>query len=250
MYPASNLRMVEHRARKYLLDDPDSALIELRRFVESNILSIGRAGILGGLVRELARIGRVGFRSDVDLVIDAPASDVAEVARFLGAEPNRFGGFCFRHPLWKVDFWALETTWAIKQGLVAVSELDDVTQCTFFDCDSIFFDLNSNRVSASTHYLARLRSKILEINLLPNPSPEGNLVRAVRRLLYWDFLPGPKLKAFIIEHLDRKQLARLIETEHKLYNRSAAEYFGTVELLLEALFTRRRKGLRTAVPEF
>lgn len=250
MHPASNLNEVELRAKKYLLEDPEPALGELRTFVEANILSVGKAGILGGLIRELARVGRVGFRSDVDLVIDAPATDVRKLAKSLDAARNRFGGFSHRHKLWKIDFWALETTWALKQELVTISKLSDVTKCTFFNCDAIFLDLVTFRVHADRQYISQLRSKILEINLLPNPSPEGNLVRAVRRLLYWDYLPGPELKHFIIERLDREQLRRLIETEYRLYGRSAAEYFGTVDRLLDALFTRNRRGLKTAVPEF
>jgi hypothetical protein len=44
-------------------------------------------------VRDLARVGKQGFRSDVDLVIGAPVADVQALAARLSARPNRFGGY-------------------------------------------------------------------------------------------------------------------------------------------------------------
>jgi len=250
VFAASNLKVVERRAQKYLFDDAEPALLELRRFLADNILNVGRAGILGGLIRELARIGKVGFRSDVDLVIDAPKAHVSELAARLGAKRNRFGGYSFRHPLWKFDFWSLETTWALRRGHITVGNLDEVTRCTFFDCDAVFFDLVSKRVSANDDYLARLRSKVLEINLLPNPSPDGNLVRAVRRLVYWDFLPGPVLREFLEEQINERRLEKVIRVEQGLYGRSVAEYFGTAKKLKDALLNGRYEGARSSVPEY
>ena len=175
-----------------------------------------RVAIVGGLVRDFAREGRSEFRSDVDLVIDAPAEDVAQLAKRLRATPNRFGGYGSKEGLWKIDFWALETTWARRH--VPLERLEDIVFCTFFDCDAVAYNLWDRKLICADGYLERLAQKVLDINLRPNPSPMGNLIRAIRRLVLWQVLPGPKLKKFIQQHLDDDALRLVQKTERKLFS--------------------------------
>ena len=86
----------------------------LRSFLERELRPLGDAAVMGGLVRDFARGGREAFASDVDIVIDARAGAVSDLAGRLSAQANRFGGFGCRVGPWRVDFWALETTWAVR----------------------------------------------------------------------------------------------------------------------------------------
>ena len=82
-------------------------------------------------------------------------------------------------------FWALETTWAARHAGVSVTRLEDVIRCTFFDWDAVAYDLRARRLICSRDYLGRIRQGTLDINLRPTPSPEGNLLRWIRRLVVW-----------------------------------------------------------------
>jgi len=223
---------------RYIWQDNSLAQVGLRDFLRQSILPLGQAFIFGGMNREIARKGKDNFNSDVDVVVDASAAVVFELASTLSATPNKFGGYGYRHPRWKIDFWALESTWAAKTGHVELKSARDLLRCTFFDCDAILYDLQNSKVQALDGYLDKLRERILDINLRPNPSPKGNLVRAVRRLLYWGFQPGPALRQFISEHLDQATFLEIIDTERKVYGNSAAELFADAEYLREALFSR------------
>ena len=190
-------------------------MVFLRRVLEDRFTTFNRIAVIGGLVRDFAREGRAAFRSDVDLVIDAPADRVAALAAELGATSNRFGGFGCKQGPWKIDFWALETTWARRH--VSVQSLEDIVACTFFDWDAIAYDLKGRRLICADNYLGRIRKRTLDINLLPNPSPMGNLVRAVRRLVLWKLQAGPSLQGFISEHLDEGALRFIHEKEAELF---------------------------------
>lgn len=211
-------------------------VVRLRQLLREHFLPFERVAIVGGLVRDFARYGKRGFHSDVDLVIHAPRESVAALARQLDAQPNRFGGYGYHHPLWKIDFWALETTWAVTSGNASASSLADMTTCTFFDCDAILYDLKKREILADSAYFDRLNSNKIEISLRPNPSIDGNLLRAVRRLLCWSANPGDRLADFISEHLTDDALARISATEARLYANRVLHDFDDAETLKAHIF--------------
>jgi hypothetical protein len=206
---------LKRRLDRYFWANETGEMVFLRRVLEDRFTTFNRIAVIGGLVRDFAREGRAGFRSDVDLVIDAPADRVAALAAELGATSNRFGGFGCKQGPWKIDFWALETTWARRH--VSVQSLEDIIACTFFDWDAIAYDLKGRRLICADNYLGRIRKRTLDINLLPNPSPMGNLMRAVRRLVLWKLQAGPSLQGFISEHLDEAALRFIHEKEAELF---------------------------------
>jgi len=215
MPTAPNKHALKQRLDRYFWANSTGEMAFLRRVLDEHFASFDRIAVIGGLVRDFAHEGRSGFHSDLDLVIDAPQERVAELAVMLNATSNRFGGFgCGQGP-WKIDFWALETTWARRH--VQVESLDDIISCTFFDWDAIAYDLKGRRLICSQDYLSRVRRKTLDINLLPNPSPLGNLVRAVRRLMIWKVQAGPTLREFIKEKLDEPALRFIQAKEVELY---------------------------------
>ena len=212
MPTAPNYSALTRRLDRFFWANKTTEMEHLQSTLALHFHAFERVAVVGGLVRDFAREGRSKFRSDVDLVIDAPAESVARLAKRLRATPNRFGGYGCKEGPWKIDFWALETTWGRQH--VPVQKLEDVVSCTFFDWDAIAYDLWEQKLIFADGYLERIRQRTLDINLRPNPSPMGNLVRAIRRLIMWEVRPGPDLKEFIYEQLDDDAL-RLVQTKEK-----------------------------------
>jgi hypothetical protein len=204
---------VERRLDAYIRDASSPPSVCLERILSSFTDRFDRVAIIGGMVRDFARVGAPGFHSDVDLVIDAPLAEVLAFAGTLGARANAFGGYSAASEGWEVDFWALETTWAAREGHVSIRELRDVIRSTFFDHDAIMYDLRSRRIICDGDYIPRQHLNTLEINLLPNPSVNGSLYRSARRLLGWELSAGPKLAAFIERNLDEAAFEHMVATE-------------------------------------
>lgn len=235
---APNQAALKRRIDRYLWANRSGEMEALQSALESNFRKFERVAVIGGLVRDFAREGRVGFRSDVDLVIDGPIEKVALLAERLNATPNRFGGYGYKSGPWKIDFWALETTWARKH--VPMQKIEDVVHGTFFDWDSIAYDLWERKIICPDDYLERLRAKLLDINLKPNPSPMGNLVRAIRRLMLWQASPGEKLRHFIDEHLDESALLYVQEKENELFSYCISSHWKSADEAKTLLFQEKR----------
>lgn len=235
MTPAETLPKLKRRIDDYLWREDGLPMQRLREVLEAKFQPLGPVAIIGGLVRDIARKGKVGFRSDIDLVIDAEPACVAAVAAKLGATPNRFGGFASVHPHWKVDFWSLPNTWASAVGLVRTDTLADVVHTTFFDCDAICYEVQNRKIHALPGYLDRLAARTIDVNLLPNPSIDGNLLRAARRVLLWRFRPGPGLRAFIERELNEESFDRIVATEQIIYPNGVVGTFSGPRQLADAL---------------
>lgn len=232
---APNNLALKRRLDRYFWANETGEMVFLRQVFEESFFAFDRIAVIGGLVRDFAHEGRVGFRSDLDLVIDAGADRVEALAANLSATSNRFGGFSCKQGPWKIDFWALETTWARRH--VPVERLEDIITCTFFDWDAIAYDLKARNLICADNYLNRIRKKILDINLLPNPSPMGNLVRTVRRLTLWKVQAGPLLQRFINEHLDDAALHFVQAKEIELYGSPISTRWSTANEARTALLT-------------
>jgi hypothetical protein len=242
MQIAPNNLALKRRLDRYFWANDTGEMVFLRQVLQDRFTAFDRIAVIGGLVRDFAHEGRDGFRSDLDLVIDAPADRVATLAAELDATSNRFGGFGCKHGPWKIDFWALETTWARRH--VPVQKLEDIIACTFFDWDAVAYDLKGRRLICADNYLGRIRKRTLDINLLPNPSPMGNLVRAVRRLVLWKVKAGPLLQRFINEHLDEAALRFIHAKEAELYAFPVSTRWNTADEARAALVwdARGRNG--------
>ena len=238
---APNIYALKRRLDRYFWANGTPEMELLRRILDDNFATFDRIAVIGGLVRDFAYEGRSAFRSDLDLVIDAPRGEVQHLASKLNAAPNRFGGFGCKQGHWKIDFWSLETTWARKH--LPVEKLEDIITCTFFDWDAIAYNLKTKKVICADNYLERISKKTLDINLLPNPSPMGNLVRAVRRLVVWNLRAGPQLKKFIKLHLDEKALRFIQLKEAELYSYPVStRWNNAVEAKRALLFDESRFG--------
>lgn len=235
---APSKEALKRRLDRYFWANRTGEMEFLRNVLHANFIGFERVAVIGGLVRDFAYGGRKSFRSDLDLVIDAPKESVAELAYSLHATPNRFGGFGCKQGPWKIDFWALETTWARRH--VPLHSLNDIVSSTFFDWDAVAYDLKGRKLICSEDYLVRIKSKTLDVNLLPNPSPLGNLVRAVRRLMIWRVQAGPLLREFIEQHLDDEALRFIQVKELELYPMAVSTRWATAFEAKEMLFRGSR----------
>lgn len=235
MTAADTLPKLKRRIDDYLWREDGLPIQRLREILATKFEPLGPVAIIGGLVRDIARKGKVGFRSDIDLVIDAEPARVAALAAELDATPNRFGGYASVYPHWKVDFWSLPNTWASAVGLVRTDTLAALVDTTFFDCDAICYEVQKRKVHALPGYLERLVGRTIDVNLLPNPSIDGNLLRAARRILLWQFRPGPGLRAFIERELNEESFDRIVATEQTIYPNDVLGTFSGPRRLADAL---------------
>ena len=231
---APNQSALKRRIDRYLWSNDSSETAILNSALSRHFRYFDRVAIIGGLVRDFAREGRSGFHSDVDLVINGPAEEVSRLAAKLNAVPNRFGGFGYRDGPWKIDFWALENSWARRH--VEIFSFNDLLSATFFDWDAVAYDLWDRKLICPKDYLSRIGQRTLEINLRENPSPMGNLVRAVRRLVLWAVEPGPRLKDFIEEYLDDSSLRFIQAKELELFSEQVSCRWSTAREAKEFLF--------------
>lgn len=231
MARARSLRDLTRRMRDFVERDRSRRAATLSLTLREQFLHFDRVGIVGGMVRDFARESAAHFRSDVDLVIEAPATDVDRLAGRLGAQPNRFGGYGWSSGGWKIDFWALDTTWAAQQGHVSVSSLNDVTKCVFFDWDAVVYDLKVRKVICAPDYLDRIAQQRLDLTLPPTPSVEGNLLRALRRIIIWDVAPGTALRDFVHRHLTDERFAVIAASERRLYSRRVTQEYSSAAAL-------------------
>ena len=242
---ARDSRILKGRLDRFVWENatPEAAL--LRRLLNEHFMRFDGVGIIGGLVRDFALGGRDAFKSDLDLVIQGDPREVAALASRIGAVANRFGGYGYSEGPWKIDFWALQNTWAVTAGHVAVRDLADVVHCTFFDWDAVVYDLRSRRVVCDKTYFQRIQSRRLEISLRSNPGEMGNLLRAARRIIRWHLTPGPVLTKFIVERLDEETFAVLKATERRKYGDRTLDAFTSVAQLRSVLLggARPQSGL-------
>lgn len=241
MLIARDEKILKRRVEDYLWRDNSKTVLALRQVLLEEFGDFEKVSIFGGMIRDIARNGKRGFRSDVDLVIDAPAEKVKELANRLAAKPNLFGGFGYTSTRWEIDFWALETTWAHKHGHIKASSIDDLMEGTFFDWDAAHYDIKSRKLHFQSGYLERIRSRTLGVNLIKTPSAVGNAVRAVRRVLLWDLKASQDLLDFVEQVVSDEGLEALSHYENRKYQRSVCEVYVERGRLLEALAAGNRK---------
>lgn len=246
MSVAPDVRSLKRRLDRFFWDNNSTETVLLRQLFKRHFSQFEGVGVVGGLVRDFARGGRSAFKSDIDLVVEGSADDVTRLAEFVGARANRFGGYGFTAGPWKIDFWALEKTWAVTEGHVSVEKLADVVRCTFFDWDAVVYDLRQKRVVCAKGYLDRIRDRQLEIALRSNPGELGNLLRAARRIVRWGLWPGPELRRFILECLDDDAFEAMRTSERRKHADRVLDEFRDAEHLRSCLLSSHPKSWSNA----
>lgn len=207
-----NISQLKKRVQRFLSSEAYGKS-EIREALD-DFRNYGSIALFGGVIRDLCLVGNKGFASDVDLVVKTDKWDEFESnLEKYNCCKNKYGGYRIQLSKWSIDLWRLEETWASKHGYVDVNTFDDLCDTTFFDWDAIGYDLENKRIFAKHDYLERIRGQILDIDLLPNPNPLGNSIKALRYLEKYDAKLSPRLAAYIFEVLNGLNADELSELE-------------------------------------
>ncbi|MBT5265961.1 MAG: hypothetical protein HOL85_14090, partial [Rhodospirillaceae bacterium] len=182
------------------------------------------------------------------VIHSSPRAEFLKKVSEFGAIPNKFGGFGLRFHQWKVDVWHLEDTWARTAGLKQVDEISDILACTFFDWDSIVFDLSTGRLIFDDQYLRKLAEGIMDIQLQENPNPRGSLVRALRRAAAWNVKFGPTLTKFCHRYLELFDWSELVELDRIAFNEAILTHLDQHEIIRRLANTKRIQGVDISHP--
>lgn len=146
----------------------------------------GEVYLFGGVLRDLALLGRRGFNSDVDLVVEGNWSHFIPYLESLGAHKNKFGGYRLMIGEMPVDLWHAEETWAIKQGLVFYKGIASLTDTTVLNWDAILMNWRTRSFIHRKNYFEEINTRVLDVVLEENPNPLGMAVRVFRHLCLKD----------------------------------------------------------------
>ncbi|PHS72244.1 MAG: hypothetical protein COB00_01215 [Alcanivorax sp.] len=138
--------------------------------------------LFGGIIRDVALLGRKGFNSDIDLVVDGDWNTCANFVEHLGAKKNKFGGYRLFVADWPIDIWNATETWAIKEGLVEYKGIASLTDTTVLNWDAILMNWRTKNFICTENYLDIISKRCLDIILEENPNPLGMAVRVFRHL--------------------------------------------------------------------
>ena len=138
--------------------------------------------LFGGVLRDLSLLGRRGFNSDIDLVVDGDWANCVGYLESLGAHKNKFGGYRLQVDDWPVDIWNARETWAIRQGFVAYKGIASLTETTVMNWDAILLNWRTQIFIHRKNYLEEIKGRVLDIVLIQNPNPLGMAVRVFRHL--------------------------------------------------------------------
>ncbi|MEQ1558493.1 MAG: hypothetical protein ABL933_06060 [Methyloglobulus sp.] len=167
------------------IDSPGKNIAEFLNFM-TDVLPDGDVYLFGGLLRDMALIGKSGFNSDIDIVVEGNWYNCISYLESLGAQKNKFGGYRLEVAKWPVDIWNAEETWAIKQGLVSYNGIGSLTETTVLNWDAILMNWRTKNFVCQSNYLESIKSRVLDIVLEENPNPLGMLVRVLRHLYLKD----------------------------------------------------------------
>lgn len=224
------------RVRRLLqLDGRDHRGSDLQSRVIPFLTSLGSVALIGGAIRDVARAGKRGFSSDYDFVVYGSdrGAFITQMEACDGIR-NRFGGYALTRFSVKIDVWHIEDTWARTAGLASVSQPADLLQCTFFDWDSVVYEIETKKLILPPDYFDRLLLNVMDIRLEENPNPIGSLVRALRRAALWHVKFGPKLTAFSRRFLHEIEWNDLVALDSRAFSRPVLRYLDR-ERLVERL---------------
>lgn len=185
---------------------------------------VGSVAIFGGMLRDLCIGGNRFFDSDVDLVFEQQSkSNIESLLDSYKYEINSFGGYRVHLRKWQIDIWALENTWAFKNGLVKNNGFKSLLETTFFNWDAIVYEINSKSISVSQDYFDVLKARYLDINLLPNCNEVGSTVRTLRMMIKLNAKLSPRLRDYLYNSINLIGYETLIDWERRKYKNCALD---------------------------
>lgn len=167
------------------INHPSESVAEFLNFLTDS-LPDGDLYLFGGILRDVALLGRRGFSSDIDVVVEGSWDNCVSYLEHLGASKNKFGGYRLEVAGWPVDIWNAKETWAIRQGLVPYRSIASLTETTVLNWDAILMNWRTRNFVCRENYIEELKLRMLDIVLEQNPNPLGMTVRVLRHLYMKD----------------------------------------------------------------
>jgi predicted nucleotidyltransferase len=164
-----------------LIEYPSKSIANFLDFI-TDTLPDGDVYLFGGVLRDLALLGRKGFNSDIDVVVEGDWRNCVSYLETLGARKNKFGGYRLEVDGWPIDIWNAKETWAIKQGLVQYKSIASLTETTVLNWDAILMNWRTRTFIYPPNYFEAIKTRVLDIVLEKNPDPLGMAVRVFRHL--------------------------------------------------------------------
>lgn len=177
---------------------------ELRAALAKILETIPDTVIFGGMLRDFAWGTADSFSSDIDLVTNSSREKVYQAISCFSPSINKFGGFRFVSGGQHFDIWALQDTWAFREGFVEATGFDALLQTTFFGVDAAMFHLQTKKYMYSSAHDRGISNRMLELNLAENPNPRSMVRRAVSMALKWNLSISADLGRYMIDHWDGK----------------------------------------------
>lgn len=147
----------------------------------SRLLCAGDIYLIGGVLREFCDNGDLVTLRDVDIVVDVKNQSYWQsVLQDYSLRSNRFGGYKLYCSGLLVDTWAIDQTWAFREGFVNANYADYVSllpETVFLNIDAIIYDWTREHWYHQ-HYLKAMKDRMLDVILPENPQITLNLVRA------------------------------------------------------------------------
>ncbi|GBG13517.1 AAA family ATPase [Novimethylophilus kurashikiensis] len=200
---------------------PSKSIWEFLNFI-CDAVPDGEVYLFGGVLRDMALLGKRGFGSDIDVVVEGAWDNCVNYLESNGAKRNKFGGFRLEIDGWPVDIWNAEETWAIKQGLVEYKSIASLTETTVLNWDAILMNWRTRSFICRDKYLEELRSRVLDVVLEKNPDPLGMVVRVFRHFCLKD---ARKISANALVYLANSTAIYSFET---IKNREIQSYGNTM----------------------
>lgn len=147
----------------------------------SQLLQAGDLYLIGGILREFCDNGALVSLRDIDIIVDVKNQAVWQNAiAGYALRSNRFGGHKLYCSDLLVDAWAIDQTWAFREGIINANRNDYIKllpETVFLNIDAIIYDWTRDYWQ-NQYYLKAMKDRMLDVILPENPQIALNLVRA------------------------------------------------------------------------
>jgi len=212
------------------------AQVRALRQVQGVLEGLGcRAVLFGGVVRDALLLGAEARPRDLDVVFTGAQPWDVKKAFGAGVQANQMGGLKTTIEGVGIDMWQLERTWAFSEPrLGRKPSFDDLLWSASFNIEAGLADVVPELERTYDGGMGEaLRTRVLEMQFPKTPSPPMLMIRAALFATRFGMEAGPRLRAFVKEHLPRED-AKLDEISRRYF--SGAGYApGTVEAALAGL---------------
>lgn len=181
---------------------------QFRSFIDVVKNAIPDTVVFGGMVRDFHFDRPSNFQSDIDLVCMVTTSEVERLIRDFDPVKNKFGGFRLLAGKQPVDIWALDQTWAFKQGLAQANSVSDLCATTFFNVDAAYVSLHDWSVSRSPIFDEAIDTDVLDVNLEYNPAPSKVTQRAISLSVKFGLDLSLRLQRYVLENAEESLYGR------------------------------------------